>query len=375
MKVIANVPALITLGTLYTIPHGSLGQPGADGGGGGLPGSNESGGGPPGGVSSSDDANNVYCEEDGSSAHYEEIFSGSGSAMMRYGGSHTGCPNHVNWDINPNSAQHNPTNTSIPAYPLMLGSGGTTDLSSSANAVGIMRNGVVLFSAWARDQVLEYEDTAFYLEADSFDLCGGHSTTEGTYHYHGTAGCLQEQAQLDAGTSSDDHSALLGWAYDGFPVYGQLGPDGVEMKMCGLDGADATRCLDVCSGYEALIPDVDDFAYRYYTSCGFDESFFPFTTNCFRGCCPEGVTCSEKVEPCGDSPENGYTADYVPTIARSLDDQYDANLIAGDDTDFIDSSCCPTDVHGDGVGATMDDPKLPCTQAPAERSRRTHATV
>ena len=43
------------------------------------------------------------------------------------------------------------------------------------------------------------------------------------------------------------------------------------------------------------------------------------------------------MEPCGDSPENGYTADYVPTIARSLDDQYDANLIAGDDTDFIDS--------------------------------------
>ena len=25
-------------------------------------------------------------------------------------------------------------------------------------------------------------------------------------------------------------------------------------------------------------------------SCGFDESFFPFTANCFRGCCPDGVT-------------------------------------------------------------------------------------
>ena len=28
----------------------------------------------------------------------------------------------------------------------------------------------------------------------------------------------------------------------------------------------------------------------YVQSCGFDESFFPFTANCFRGCCPEGVT-------------------------------------------------------------------------------------
>ncbi|CAN0525188.1 unnamed protein product, partial [Laminaria digitata] len=53
--------------------------------------------------------------------------------------------------------------------------------------------------------------TAFFLEADTFDLCGGHATTEGTYHYHGTAGCLQEQAQLDAGTSETEHSAILGW--------------------------------------------------------------------------------------------------------------------------------------------------------------------
>ena len=36
-------------------------------------------------------------------------------------------------------------------------------------------------------------------------------------------------------------------------------------QMCNLDGADSTACLDVCSGYEALLPDVDDFTYRYYT--------------------------------------------------------------------------------------------------------------
>lgn len=68
-------------------------------------------------------------------------------------------------------------------------------------------------SPWARDQVLEYEDTAFYLEADTFDLCGGHSTAEGIYHYHSTAGCLQEQAMIQAETSASEHSALLGWAY------------------------------------------------------------------------------------------------------------------------------------------------------------------
>ena len=69
------------------------------------------------------------------------------------------------------------------------------------------------FSSWAVDEVEEYEDTAFYLEADTFDLCGGHSTPDGTYHYHSTPGCLQEQAMLDAGTTSDEHSPILGWAY------------------------------------------------------------------------------------------------------------------------------------------------------------------
>ncbi|CAM9423371.1 unnamed protein product, partial [Hapterophycus canaliculatus] len=120
----------------------------------------------------------------------------------------------------------------------------------------------------------------------------------------------------------------------GFPFYGQLGPGGVEMKMCGEEGADETHCLDACSGYEALI-DEDTFAYRYYTSCGFDESFFPFTANCYRGCCPSGATCSERIEACGDDAEVGYTSDHVPVVSTPLDEPYDTQFIEGDDVDLI----------------------------------------
>lgn len=67
-------------------------------------------------------------------------------------------------------------------------------------------------SSWAADKVVEYEDTAFYLESDSFDPCGGHATPSGGYHYHGTAGCLQEQA----GGVTGEHSPLLGWALVSF---------------------------------------------------------------------------------------------------------------------------------------------------------------
>ena len=43
------------------------------------------------------------------------------------------------------ASQHNPTNASIPAYPMLLGAGGARNLSSEPNAIGIMRNGVALF--------------------------------------------------------------------------------------------------------------------------------------------------------------------------------------------------------------------------------------
>lgn len=50
---VGKLSTLLALGTLSVMPRGSLGQ-----GGGG---------------SDDDDALNVYCEEDGSSAHYDEV--------------------------------------------------------------------------------------------------------------------------------------------------------------------------------------------------------------------------------------------------------------------------------------------------------------
>ena len=64
-------------------------------------------------------------------------------------------------------------------------------------------------SSWAVTQVVSYEDTAFYLEGDTLDVCGGHATVGGEYHYHSTAACLQEQA----GGVVGEHSPLLGWSY------------------------------------------------------------------------------------------------------------------------------------------------------------------
>merc|ERR1712232_237980 len=63
----------------------------------------------------------------------------------------------------------------------------------------------------------------------------------------------------------------IGWSFDGFPIYGPHGLGGVLMVRCRWPGADATVCLDECLGYEAAIPDLDNFTYRYYMQ-GFTSS-------------------------------------------------------------------------------------------------------
>lgn len=36
------------------------------------------------------------------------------------------------------------------------------------------------------------------------------------------------------------------------------------LQACGTEGAHDTYCLDDCSGYEGLVPETDEFEYRYY---------------------------------------------------------------------------------------------------------------
>ena len=49
----------------------------------------------------------------------------------------------------------------------------------------------------------------------------GHAQAQGDYHYHWAPACLLEQAKSKNPTS-DGHSPQIGWAYDGFPIYGML---------------------------------------------------------------------------------------------------------------------------------------------------------
>jgi hypothetical protein len=113
------------------------------------------------------------------------------------------------YDRNPNriSAQNNVYR--LPADPVVA-----EGSSCAGGQVGVMLTGSPIFNAvdaGGRDAV------AHELQ----DACYGHPEMRGQYHYHNLTNCID-----DAGTG---HSKLLGYAFDGFGIYGTRGEDGAEL--------------------------------------------------------------------------------------------------------------------------------------------------
>jgi YHYH protein len=123
--------------------------------------------------------------------------------------------------------------------------------------IGVMLTGAVLFDgldAEGRDAV------AHELQ----DRCGGHPERTGQYHYHSLSPCA------DAGTSTTAHSKLVGYAVDGFGIYG---PRGEGSKL--LSNAD----LDVCHGHtHSLVWRGQTMRLFHYHA----TREYPYTIGCFR---------------------------------------------------------------------------------------------
>ena len=84
--------------------------------------------------------------------------------------------------------------------------------------IGVLSNGVSIFNAndaqfvdnvWSRN--------GYFFEFPSFDDCLGHAQQNGEYHHHVSPKCLYNQAD------STHHSPLIGYMFDGYPVYGAYG--------------------------------------------------------------------------------------------------------------------------------------------------------
>lgn len=148
----------------------------------------------------------------------------------------TGIPSHSigPWPTNPNMASQQNLLYRLPLSPQVQS--GTKTSARILAPIGFMVNGVPFFDATdgrSYNNQNIWHQNANVVEAPSFDAGKGYPQQSGMYHYHQQPALLR--AQL--GDDGTHHSPLLGFAYDGFPVYGPYG-------YAGTNGTGAIERMD-----------------------------------------------------------------------------------------------------------------------------------
>lgn len=117
--------------------------------------------------------------------------------------------------------------------------------------VGVTLNGIELAAPAPVDAILGNYTIA------AFDDCGGHVNPHEGYHYHAATGCTESTPE------EDGHAALIGYALDGYGIYGLLDREGVEPVN-----------LDQCRGT------TDEIRGYHYHAASAGENMF---IGCFSG--------------------------------------------------------------------------------------------
>jgi hypothetical protein len=156
------------------------------------------------------------------------------------------------YDRNPNTISPAHYQIDLPALPQTA----ETPSCLPLGAIGVLINGGYFFNALdagGRDAVAH----------EIQDACQGHPEITGAYHYHNVTSCLD--------ISGGKHSILLGYALDGFGIYGHRGEDG---KV--LTNAD----LDACHGHIHPIAWDGKQINLYHYHATWE---YPYTIGCYRG--------------------------------------------------------------------------------------------
>lgn len=301
-----------------------------------------------------------HCDACGASARYTEHltdFVGYSKRSITT----SGCPNHYSYCTGKKradgcAAKGNEGSASqaldqdrlvhIPGSPVIASA--VTDIECSMGAVAVSLNGVSIYGGAVDTSCELVNVTDETSEWTSFDFCSGHSQAAGDYHYHFVSTCLLAEALSKTKTSSvQQHSPQLGWAYDGFPIYGPKGLGGVDMfhsatgASC-ASSADSSHCLDSCSGRREEIPTLDQFKYRYYfTGPSSDLTSlpvhprpspddYPFSLKCYVGCTFEDLVTGTCV-----AAETGVTDSYEASALEGYTDMF---------TGFSDTRLCGTGI-------------------------------
>jgi len=156
------------------------------------------------------------------------------------------------YDTNPNRLRRQNIRLALPASPTLA-----VRAHCAPGAVGIMLTGVALFNALdapGRDA----------LAHETQDRCQGHPQQSGVYHYHSLSSCIDDKP------GPDGNSPLIGYAIDGFGIYGPY-EHGRQLT---------TADLDACHGKTSVI-DWDGRKVKMYHYVATED--FPYTVGCLRG--------------------------------------------------------------------------------------------
>ncbi len=141
----------------------------------------------------------------------------------------------------------------IPAMPQKL----TETFSLPFGAMGVIISGSTVYNPYEGDGKTVAMNANFTIPNQKgqpvafMDSCNGHPSPHpaGQYHYHGLPSCVT--AQVD---QKDGPSHIIGYAFDGFPVYGDRDISGQPVKP---------ESLDECNGIESPTPEFPSSIYHY----------------------------------------------------------------------------------------------------------------
>ena len=156
------------------------------------------------------------------------------------------------YDRNPNRITEKDFRFTLPALPQLAAAP-----QCAPGVVGILLSGVMVFNALdapGRDAVAH----------ETQDLCQGHPQRGGVYHYHNLSSCIDDTAGPD-GTST-----LVGYALDGFGIFGSY--EGGKRLT--------TADLDECHGRTSEIDWDGQKRVMYHYVATAD---YPYTVGCLRG--------------------------------------------------------------------------------------------
>ncbi len=118
------------------------------------------------------------------------------------------------WPSNPNTPTNQNFVYKITRNPVQ---NTATPIATPMGHIGVWSNGVSIFNTrdgMSYNNLGIWNQDAYVFEGISFDACLGHPAPNGEYHHHINPTCLYNDAD------SLNHSPIIGYAFDGFPIYG-----------------------------------------------------------------------------------------------------------------------------------------------------------